>query len=232
MTSLDAESAAVQLPLTLPSDDEASFEFFVAPAAFLTYLKNISRGKNRDWVWLQGDSGRGKTHLLCAMSQAAGRPAGYLDAPALMDAGPGCLTSLQGLELVLVDNFDQLLGADWEEAWFHQINRWRSTGTQLVVSSDQRLRNLDVLLPDLRSRLRMMSEVPIGPLTTEDRADLLRRRATARGFSLDDAVIHYLLSRQARSAADLVALLDRLGAESLSAQRKVTVPFVRQVLGY
>ncbi len=227
---MTADSPSLQLPLTLPSDDEASFDFFVAGSGFLDYLKTIARGDNADWVWLQGGEGRGKTHLLSAMSRAAGRPAGYLDAAVLKDAGPDCLQSLSGLELVLVDDFGQILGPLWEEAWFHQINRWRASGTQLVVASDRRLRSHQVQLPDLQSRLRMMVEVQIGPLESADHADLLQRRAAARGFPLDQAVVNYLLSRESRSARQLVLLLDRLGRESLSAQRKLTVPFVRQVL--
>ncbi|MFK7955678.1 MAG: DnaA/Hda family protein [Lysobacterales bacterium] len=226
------DSASIQLPLTLPSDDEASFEFFVAGSAFVSYLKQIASGESQDWVWLQGAEGRGKTHLLCAMSRAAGRPAGYLDAAVLKDAGPDCLAALDGLELVLLDDFDQLLSPLWEEAWFHQFNRWRASGTQLVVASARRLHGHEVQLPDLQSRLRMMVEVQIGSLSAADHADLLQRRAAARGFALDTPVINYLLSRESRSARELVLMLDRLGHESLSAQRKLTVPFVRQVLGH
>ncbi len=219
-----------QLPLALRSDNEASFDFFVASLAFIDYLKSVASGASSDWVWLQGNPGWGKTHLLSAMSQAAGRPAGYLDAPALLESGPQCLQALGGLELVLVDNFDQLLEPAWEEAWFHQINRWRRQGVQLVVAASSRLRSQQLGLADLNSRLRMMVELQIEPLSPEGRGELLQRRATARGFALDSAVMNYLLARQSRSAAELVALLDTLGKESLSAQRKLTVPFVRQVL--
>lgn len=226
-----ADSPASQLPLALRGDDEASFELFVAEPAFVDYLERVARGAIGDWIWLHGPAGRGKTHLLSACYRAAGRPAGYLDAAELLASGPDSLAQVTGFELVLLDNFDRALKPGWEEAWFHQLNRWKDAGVQLVAASRLRLREVQLSLPDLQSRLRRMIEVPIAPLDSTARAALLERRAAARGFALPPAVVSYLLSREARSAVELVALLDRLSRESLRAQRKLTVPFVRQVLG-
>lgn len=226
-----ADRSALQLPLVLRGEDEATFDLFVADAAFVRYLRQVAAGETHDWVWLQGPAGWGKTHLLSAVYREAGRSAGYLDAAALLASGPESLEQINGYDLVLLDNFDLVLGPAWEEAWFHQLNRWRDAGVQLVVASRLRPRNLELALPDLASRLKMMIEVNIGPLDADGRTALLERRAAARGFELPAAVVSYLLSREARSAVELVSMLDRLGRESLRAQRKLTVPFVRQVLG-
>jgi DnaA family protein len=68
--------------------------------------------------------------------------------------------------------------------------------------------------------------------TLEDasRAEVLRDRAQRRGLVLEETAIDWMLSRTDRNLASLVALLDRLDRESLAAQRRITVPFLRQVM--
>jgi DnaA family protein len=59
---------------------------------------------------------------------------------------------------------------------------------------------------------------------------LLQQRARGRGLELPDEVGRYLLARSARDIPSLLAVLDRLDHASLAAQRRLTVPFVREVL--
>ena len=60
---------------------------------------------------------------------------------------------------------------------------------------------------------------------------ILRQRAQTRGLELDDAVLDWLFRRVDRDLGTLTALLDRLDRASLAAQRRITVPFLRQTLG-
>ena len=57
-----------------------------------------------------------------------------------------------------------------------------------------------------------------------------RVRAQERGFELPDETGRYLMSRYPRDLSSLFAVLDRLDQASLQAQRRLTVPFVKQVL--
>ena len=59
---------------------------------------------------------------------------------------------------------------------------------------------------------------------------MLRARAARRGLELDDAVLDYLLRRVDRDLGSLTALLDRLDRASLAAQRRITVPFLKNLL--
>ena len=62
------------------------------------------------------------------------------------------------------------------------------------------------------------------------RAELLRQRAAARGLDFDDAALEWLLRRASRDLGNLTAIFERLDRASLAAQRRLTVPFLRQVL--
>jgi DnaA family protein len=89
---------------------------------------------------------------------------------------------------------------------------------------------LGLVLPDLRSRLQQCVRVVLQPLDDEGRAAVLRERAARRGLSIDEAAIEWLLTRTGRELGSLVSLLDWLDRESLAAQRRITVPFLRQVV--
>ena len=56
-------------------------------------------------------------------------------------------------------------------------------------------------------------------------------RAEQIGLQLSEAVAMFLLARIARSTGQLFTILERLDNASLAAKRKLTVPFVKQVLG-
>jgi DnaA family protein len=89
---------------------------------------------------------------------------------------------------------------------------------------------LSLTLPDLRSRLGQCTRVVLVPLDDDGRRRVLRERAQRRGLVLEDAALDWLLRRVGRDLAGLTALLDRLDRASLAAQRRITVPFLRQVL--
>ena len=86
-------------------------------------------------------------------------------------------------------------------------------------------------LPDLRSRLSQCVRIALAPLDDQGRREVLRLRAQRRGLALDEAALEWLLKRVDRDLGSLTALLDKLDRESLAAQRRVTVPFLRQILG-
>ena len=67
-------------------------------------------------------------------------------------------------------------------------------------------------------------------LDDAERIEALRLRARTRGLTLPHATAQYLLRRMPRDQQTLFNLVDRLDEESLVAQRRLTVPFVRQAL--
>ena len=71
----------------------------------------------------------------------------------------------------------------------------------------------------------------IHELKDEDKINTLQEHAKKRGLELSKSVGHYILNRCARNMHDLQTVLDRLDHASLVAQRKLTIPFVKDVLG-
>jgi DnaA family protein len=85
-------------------------------------------------------------------------------------------------------------------------------------------------LPDLASRLAAGPVWKIEALQDQELIEALQLRAHWRGFELPDDTSRYLLRRLPRTSAVLFALLDQLDTAALRSQRRLTIPFVKDVL--
>jgi DnaA family protein len=143
---------------------------------------------------------------------------------------------LQGVERVdrlCLDDVHAVLGdADWELALFNLYNSARQRGCRLVVAGDAAPRALAVNLADLRSRLSWGIVYQLVEGDDEDKSAILQFRAQRRGLSLSPAVASYIVGRAPRAMEQLLAVLDQLDAASLAQQRALSIPFVKQALGW
>ena len=223
-----------QLPLSLRTPPDQRLDAFHGQPAVRDAVRAAARGEQRDWLYLSGPAGSGKTHLLlaaCAEAGAAGRRAAYLPLAAFAGALADVLPAQEGADLVCLDGLEAIAGqrAD-EEALFHFHNRARAGGTMLLYAARGNPAALGLGLPDLATRLGQCTRFTLEALDDDGRRELLRQRAARRGLQLDDAVMDYLMRRSERDLASLTALLDRLDKASLAEQRRITIPFLRQHL--
>ncbi|MCY1172809.1 DnaA regulatory inactivator Hda [compost metagenome] len=132
-----------------------------------------------------------------------------------------------------IDEIDLIAGhPTWEEALFHLFNRLRDSGRKILLSASVAPRELPVKLPDLKSRLTLSLIFQLHALTDEEKLRALQLRASRRGLHLTDEVGRFILTRGARSMTFLFDLLDELDKASLQAQRKLTIPFLKETLGW
>jgi DnaA family protein len=222
-----------QLALPLQLADHAVFASFLDSGneALVATLVSVAEGRSGQGCWLWGTAATGKTHLLQAVCDRAGDRSIYLPMDMLAAAGPGILEGLADREIVCIDDVDRVAGSgDWELALFTLFNDLDAANGQLVVSASVSPRECGFCLADLTSR---MSRLPVFQLRSLDEGRLaaaLQLRAGHRGLELPDETAAYLLKRSRRDMASLYELLDKLDLEALRAQRRLTIPFVRDVL--
>ena len=141
------------------------------------------------------------------------------------------LDGLAMRELVCIDDIETVAGrGDWETALFDLCNQLVDVDAQLVVAAAMAPRECPFELEDLASRLARLPVFQVRPLDDDSRVAALRLRAGHRGLELPDETARYLIRRSRRDMASLYELLDKLDLEALRAQRKLTIPFVRDVL--
>ncbi|SER60823.1 regulatory inactivation of DnaA Hda protein [Azotobacter beijerinckii] len=231
----------IQLPLGVRLRDDATFANYYpgANAGALGYVERLCEpdaGWTESLIYLWGGEGVGRSHLLqaaCIRFEQRRELAIYLPLAELADYGPALLDNLEQSELVCLDDLEAIAGrADWEEAMFHLFNRLRDAGRRLLLSAAMPPRELPVKLPDLKSRLTLALVFQLQGLSDEDKLRALQLRASRRGLHLTDEVGRFILTRGSRSMAALFELLDKLDQASLQAQRKLTIPFLKETLGW
>jgi DnaA-homolog protein len=188
------------------------------------------------FLYLWGDAGSGKSHLLqgcCHAMSSNNKSAAYLPLALLKEWGPESIEGMEEQALIALDDIDAIASdSAWEEAIFHLYNRVRDNGkTILLIAGKNAPSATSIQLADLRSRLTWGLVFQIHELSDELKITTLQQHAHERGFELSDSVALFLLNRCARSMHALYQLLDKLDEASLAAQRKITVPFVKSILG-
>lgn len=195
-----------QLPLGISPAAEPAFDNFVAGrnAEALARVRDLAVGTvSERIVYVWGDAGSGRTHLLRAAARTNG-------------------------SLVVVDDV-QLLDAAGQHALFVAINEARDGGPAVLVAGDKPPAQL-ALREDLRTRLAWGLVYELIPLGDEDKARHLKAVAAARGLQLSDDIVGYLLTRLPRDMRSLQSVMEVLDQYSLMRKRPLTLPLVREAL--
>lgn len=226
-----------QLPLPIHQiDDESLMNFYSDNNLLLlnSLQQNIVR-LQQPFFYLWGERGSGKTHLLKALSNdflREQRSAIYVPLDKSQYFAPAVLDNLENQNLVCLDDLDAVIGdADWELALFDLINRIRETGqTLLLICAKRSPAALNIRLPDLRSRLTWGEIYQLQPLGDRQKIHVLQQNARQRGIELPDETANFLFRRLNRDMHTLQKALQQLDTASLQAQRRLTIPFVKEAL--
>lgn len=203
-----------QLVLGISPPPEPTFAGFVTGRndELMARLQSLAAGTlGETVVYLWGERGAGRTHLLGATLRAATDPA----------------------RLFVTDDVDGL-DEPAQIALFNRINAVREPsgtpgGTVLATGSAPPAQL--ALRDDLKSRLAWGLVYQVHSLTDAEKAGYLREEAARRGLRIGDEVVGYLLTHVRRDLPTLVSILDHLDEYSLSRKRPLTLPLVREALG-
>jgi chromosomal replication initiator protein len=250
-----AATAAREQPALDPRDSRPNpryvFDSFVvgasnrfAFAAAQAVAKNPGHSYNP--LFLHGDSGLGKTHLLHAVaasileSQGGGRVAivsseRYTNdfVAALSKGGMDDFRhKYRECSALLVDDVQFLAGKDkTAEEFFHTFNELHDHHVQIVLSSDRPPKELKGLDERLCSRFEWGMRVQIEAPEFETRAAILQKKASVESIALPDDVTELLAQHIRSNVRELEGALMRLAAFASLKGEPITVALARDVLG-
>jgi DnaA family protein len=217
-----------QLLLALAPPPAPAFDNFVSGRS-LEAQRELERlaagGEGERFVYLWGEAGSGRTHLLRATDAA-------LEARNVACRYVACdaraVEFERGADCLLADDVERLSEAG-QVALFNAYNALRERGGALVAAGNAPPAELK-LRPDLVTRLGWGLGYQVHPLADEEKAAALAEHAERRGFRLAPEVADYLLHHARRDMGSLIAVLDALDRYSLQAHRPVTLPLARELL--
>lgn len=226
-----------QLSLEVRLRDDATLNNFLAlpkMQPLVAALQGQMDPAGESVIYLYGPAGVGKSHLLQASCHEAGVEAIYLPLSDLRQyRAQDLLQGVERLDRICIDDIHVVLGdANWEQALFNLYNDARQRGCRLIVSGDAAPRALAVNLEDLRSRLSWGIVYQLTPQEDEDKEAILQFRASRRGLSLTPGVAAYIVSRAPRAMDQLLQVLETLDKASLTEKRALSIPFVKEALGW
>lgn len=197
-------------------------------------LDKMAHGVGEQFIYLVGNGGFGKSHLLQAVCHRAPEhhvSVLYLPLQEHLWLSAKVLDGLEQLALICIDDIDAIAGQpEWEEALFHLYNRVRDQHGRMIVAAKHPALQTPIVLPDLKTRLSWGLNYTLTEMEDEEKLQALQLHAKARGLDLDEAVGRFLLKRCPRDLKALFTTLEQLDQASLAEQRRLTIPFVKQVL--
>jgi DnaA family protein len=240
---MNSDSSYKQLSLNVHLNDDATFgNYFVADnsnnSIAVQAIKSMVNSASEPFIYVWGSEGVGISHLLQAACHAAGEKqlrSQYLPLEELAGfAADELLVGLEQLDLVCLDGVQHVMGQPgWDHALFHLYNRLRDhQQCRLLVSANCAPRDLGSGLPDLISRMGWGVAFHLDELSDEEKMSALKMRAQARGIELTDEVLTFIIHRASRDMVELFDYLQRLDTLSLNEKRRVTIPFIKEALGW
>ncbi len=225
----------LQLPLNVQLNDSATFDnFFVGEnTQLVNKLSQLNKSKD-EFLFIWGAEEVGKTHLAHACSQLisdSGKTVAYfpLDEP-FMSAK--FLDDLESVDLVCLDGFDVISkNNNWEQAVFHLYNQLKLFDRQLVIFAESSPNQLQINLNDLKSRLGAMEVYKLSAVTDLKKTEYLVSYGQSRGLEISTEVAIFILSRANRELKTIQRTIRKLDQQALTHKRKITIPFVKEILG-
>jgi DnaA-homolog protein len=211
----------MQLALDLLLDPKPSLDNFIigSNSELLGHLR--SPPSSNIFIW--GESGSGKTHLLKAVAQENGIYVSAAEFPTLDSANLPDVFCVDDLESIKPENLDAL---------FALQNAYRSlTNKLLLIASRIAPKAITGHLSardDVSSRLAWGLTLQVKELSDEQKQLALAAFFDLRGTEISSDVIPYLLTRHSRNIKDLASLADSIDRYAFAQKRALTLALVRQ----
>ena len=214
-----------------------------AHAAAVAVAEQPARAYNP--LFIYGDSGLGKTHLLHAIGHYSralynGSKVRYISSEEFTndfinsirdDRNDSFQARYRNVDVLLVDDIQFLSGkVQTQEEFFHTFNTLHNANKQIVVTSDLPPKKLPDFEERMRSRFEWGLITDVQPPDLETRIAILRKKKQQEGFEVPEPALEYIASRITSNIRELEGALIRVKAYASLNEQPVDLDITRQVL--
>ena len=197
-------------------------------------------------LFIYGGVGLGKTHLLNAvgnyiLAHFPSRRISYISSEQFTNEVINSIRydkmaefrdRYRTMDVLLIDDIQFIGGKErTQEEFFHTFNTLYENNKQIVISSDRSTKEMSEMEERLRSRFEMGLIADIQPPDMETKTAIIKRKCESEGIPLEDEVALFIASRIKTNIRELEGSLIRLEAFSSLTGERITVEFVKKVLG-
>ena len=202
-------------------------------------------GKNYNPLFIYGNSGLGKTHLLLAIGQAIherdpSKKIAYIKGDEFTNqlvksikdgTGEEFRTKYRNVDLFLVDDIQFIAGKQQtQNEFFHTFNNIYEAGHQIVITSDRPPLEMSLLDDRLRTRFEGGLMADIQPPDLETRMAIIRNKAAQLGLLLSDEAVSYIASTITANIRQLEGVIKRLTAYKEILNDVITIDSVKRAI--
>jgi len=218
-----------QLGLPISLDSKMLLDNFLGNNQLLDFFAKLYLDKTSAEIYVYGDSGLGKTHLLQGAALRAlsdQQSAMYIDCHNYFPEH--VLESIELLNWISIDNIDAI-SDNQQDLFFDLYNRAKQARVSMLISGSDLPSELGVM-KDLKTRLGLATIFQLQPLNDKLTMLVLNNQMIDRNLSIDSKVYEYLFKYYSRDVKVLLTAMDDLDKASLQAKQSITIPFVRKTL--
>ena len=219
-----------QLGLPISLNSKMLLDNFIGNSELLNYINSLSYNNEASEIYVYGEEGLGKTHLLQGAVIRAlndGENAIYIDCN---DSFPEhILDSVDEFKLISIDNINFINNTN-QDLFFDFYNRARqSKNITIVVSGNCLPSNLNIM-KDMKTRLSLAVVFKLDILDDESTMVVLNNQMSERNLTIDSKVYKYLFKNYSRDLKVLLSVINDLDKLSLQSKQAISIPFVKKTL--
>lgn len=208
----------------------------------------ITKGNNLasyNPLFIYGNSGLGKTHILNAISYEIKRnypdmKIVYVTCEQFLNEFIACLANkntdefrekYRTVDVFLVDDIQFIAGKDsTEEEFFHTFNTLVDNGKQVVLTSDRPPKEIKSLTDRLRSRFVSGLLADIQPPEFDTRCAIIKRKAKLLNFEIPDPVVNYIAERIKSNIRQLEGITKKIKAMCTFSSTQPTISIAQAAI--
>jgi chromosomal replication initiation ATPase DnaA len=224
---MNGDRAPLQLTLDLPHRAATGSGDFLVSGSNAAAVQLIDSWPHwpQPCALIAGPPACGKSHLAAVWRV---RAQAVLFAATALDDATVAMFQHEDVQALIVEDIDR--GIANERVLFHLLNLTRETGRTMLLTSRAAPGDLDITLPDLRSRLRALAIITIENPDDALLGAVLVKLFSDRQLAVEPVVISYLVRHMDRSFESARAAVGAIDALALARQRKVTRAIAAEAL--
>ena len=234
----------------IPEALEYTFDrFIVGPSNNFAHSAAMAVSENLGTIYnplfIYGNSGLGKTHLMLAIGHAVQEKNPninmvYIKAEAFSNDLINSIREgtteefrrrYRNADLFLIDDIQYIAGkTSTQEEFFHTFNTIYESGHQIVITSDRPPKEMPTLVDRLRTRFEGGLMADIQPPDLETRVAIIKKKSEALGLLLPDDVIYAIAEKITTNIRQIEGVIKRLCAYSMLEHNNITTESVKRAI--